>query len=48
MSISEDAPSPRGELSLKIIASANDANTMRDIYAAWIVSQRDLAGPMYV
>lgn len=47
MSISEEAPSPRGELSLKIIASANDANTMGDIYAGWIVSQMDLAGSLY-
>lgn len=47
MSSLEDAPSPRGELSLKIIASANDANTMGDIYAGWIVSQMDLAGSIY-
>jgi len=47
MSISEDAPGPRGELSLKIIASANDANTMGDIYAGWIVSQMDLAGSIF-
>ncbi len=47
MSVSEDTPSPRGELTLKIIASANDANTMGDIYAGWIVSQMDLAGSLY-
>lgn len=47
MSKLEDIPSPRGELSLKIIASANDANTMGDIYAGWIVSQMDLAGSIY-
>jgi len=47
MSISEEVPKPRGELSLKIIASANDANTMGDIYAGWIVSQMDLAGSLY-
>lgn len=43
----KDTSAPQGELSLKIIASANDANTMGDIYAGWIVSQMDLAGSLY-
>jgi acyl-CoA thioesterase YciA len=47
MSHSEDTPSPRGELALKVIASEKDANTMGDIYGGWIVSQMDLAGSIY-
>lgn len=47
MSAQHDTSSPKGELSLKIIASASDANTMGDIYAGWIVSQMDLAGSIF-
>jgi len=47
MTSTKDTTSPRGELSLKIIASANDANTMGDIFAGWIVSQMDLAGSLF-
>jgi acyl-CoA thioesterase YciA len=43
----DDTSAPQGELSLKIIASSNDANTMGDIYAGWIVSQMDLAGSLF-
>jgi acyl-CoA thioesterase YciA len=47
MATLEDTSTPKGELTLKIIASANDANTMGDIYAGWIVSQMDLGGSIY-
>ena len=47
MPASKDTSNPQGELSLRIIASANDANTMGDIYAGWIVSQMDLAGSLF-
>ncbi len=47
MNKSSDTSAPHGELCLKIIASANDANTMGDIYAGWIVSQADLAGSLF-
>ena len=43
----EDAPNPGGELTLKIIASEKDTNTMGDIYGGWIVSQMDLAGSIF-
>ena len=43
----KDKIGPQGELSLKIIASVNDANTMGDIFAGWIVSQMDLAGSLF-
>lgn len=39
----DNAPSPRGTLSLQTIAMPKDANANGDIFGGWLVSQMDLA-----
>lgn len=39
----EDAPEPRGELSLRTVAMPADTNPAGDIFGGWIMSLMDLA-----
>jgi acyl-CoA thioesterase YciA len=41
--MSEDAPQPRGELSLRTVAMPADTNPSGDIFGGWIMSLMDLA-----
>ena len=41
--MSEDAPHPRGELSLRNVAMPADTNPAGDIFGGWIMSLMDLA-----
>ena len=42
-----EVPVPRGELSLKLVSTYNNANGFGDIYGGWVVSQMDVAGNHY-
>lgn len=39
----DDTPTPRGELTLQIVAMPKDTNSSGDIFGGWLVSQMDLA-----
>lgn len=39
----DDAPIPRGQLSLQTVAMPRDTNANGDIFGGWLVSQMDLA-----
>lgn len=41
--MNDDAPMPRGELSLQTLAMPADTNANGDIFGGWLVSQMDLA-----
>ena len=38
-----EVPTPKGELSLKLVSTYNNANGFGDIYGGWVVSQMDMA-----
>jgi acyl-CoA thioesterase YciA len=39
----DDTPTPRGELTLQVLAMPKDTNSAGDIFGGWLVSQMDLA-----
>ncbi|ATJ84743.1 acyl-CoA thioesterase [Halomonas beimenensis] len=46
MSELDDIPSPRGQLTLKLVASRQDTNFHGDIPAGWLVSHMDQAAEL--
>lgn len=42
-----EKPLPKGDLSLKLVSTYNNANGFGDIYGGWVVSQMDMAGSQH-
>lgn len=42
----DDIPAPRGELTLKLLASRQDVNVHGDIGGGWLVAQMDQAAEL--
>lgn len=42
----EDVPAPKGQLTLKLLASRQDTNFHGDISAGWLINQMDLAAEL--